>query len=47
MLVVDDHEMVLESLVRNLDRKSDITVVASAVNISGALTAVESISQMS
>ena len=40
VLVVDDHEMLLESLVRNLDRQSDITVVASAVNVSGALTAV-------
>src|ERR1700683_4027977 len=32
--------MVLESLVRNLDRQSDITVVAGAVDVSGALTAV-------
>lgn len=40
VLVVDDHEMVLESLVRNLDRQSDIAVVASAVNVSGALIAV-------
>jgi len=41
IVVVDDHEMVLDAVVRNLSRQPDMTVAAAAATIADALAAVE------
>jgi EAL domain-containing protein (putative c-di-GMP-specific phosphodiesterase class I) len=40
VVVVDDHEMLLDSLVRAIDREPDITVVAAATTMTDGLRAV-------
>jgi len=41
VVVVDDHEMLLDGLVRTLDRQPDITVSASATTIATAMDAID------